>query len=433
MKPLLIILKTLIVGYLWGILFIDGIRVLLLIKWRFDILMEEHWSLLIDKWNSGAPISNSEVGFFLVVVSSIPLFLAGWVGLSILKWGKTLKRIILSPLYLYRKLRLKSKPTVVVKKKAINDEAKVIKKPSTPIKKAPVKRPMLPSETLMQSKLNSKPTTSSTYSSTPSSMAKKKQDEPINHALFNFDEDDFDLDFDFEKKDTSKTQEDSIPSALIVDEPRTPKNKPEKNRTTDSSNKNREKPSHNSKKENNNNNSKKHTDEDAQIKESHTPVIDVLNQKGYDIIPSSIIKNIKVDCIGVSKNQILVCVVDKEVGDWLADEERFNDDEPLWFSESSHRISPVRQVDIVCDALKSKLATSDINYDIIPHVIIQSGNIINAEDMFEIWADLNVNVTRINRGSPKEIRLFSKTVENCEEKTEESSLEKLKKLIRSIA
>ena len=53
--------------------------------------------------------------------------------------------------------------------------------------------------------------------------------------------------------------------------------------------------------------------------------------------------------------------------------------------------------------------------------------------MFEIWADLNVNVTRINRGSPKEIRLFSKTVENCEEKTEESSLEKLKKLIRSIA
>ena len=221
MKPLLIILKTLIVGYLWGILFIDGIRVVMLIKWHFDILLEEHWQLLTDKWNSGAPISNSEVGFFLVAISSIPMFIAGWIGLSLLHWGKTLKRIVLSPLYLYRKLRLKSKPTVVVKKKAISDEAKTIKKPATPVKKVQVKRPPLPSETLMQAKLNNRPTTSQTSYSIPQTpTAKKKQEEPINHALFNFDEDDFDLDFDFEKKDTSKTQEDTIPTALMVDEPK---------------------------------------------------------------------------------------------------------------------------------------------------------------------------------------------------------------------
>ena len=161
--------------------------------------------------------------------------------------------------------------------------------------------------------------------------------------------------------------------------------------------------------------------------------MDVLTQKGYDIIPSSIIKNTTVDCIAVSKNQILVCIVDKETGDWLADEEKFNDDEPLWFSESSHRISPVRQVEIVCDVLKTKLAVTDMKFEIIPHVIIQAGNIINAEDMFEIWNDLNINVTRINRGSPKEIRLFSKAIENCDDKIDNSSLEKLKKLIRSIA
>lgn len=439
MKPLLIILKILIVGYLWGILFIDGIRVILLIKWHFDIILEEHWSLLADKWNSGAPISNSEVGFFLVVISSIPLFIAGWVGLSMLHWGKTLKRIALSPLYLYRRLRLKSKPTVVVKKKAINDEAKTIKKPSTPIKKAPVKRPMLPSETLMQSKLNNRPVNPQPIYSAPQTpaSAKKKQEEPITHALFNFDEDDFDLDFDFEKKEPSK-KEDSIPSALVVDEPKTePRTidaKPEKTKSTDTQNKPREKTPHNKKDNNsNNNNSKKRNEEDSLIKESHTPVIDVLNQKGYDIIPSSIIKNITVDCIAVSKDQMLVCVVDKEVGDWLADEEKFNDDEPLWFSESSHRISPVRQAEVVCDTLRTKLATSDLNYEIIPYVVIQAGNIINAEDMFEIWSELNINVTRINRGSPKEIRLFSKSIENCDEKSDSNSLEKLKKLIRSIA
>lgn len=108
MKPLIIILKTLIVGYLWSIIFIDGIRVLLLINWHFDILLSEHWRLLKYKWNSGAPISNSEIGFFIVIVSSIPLWLTGWVGLCLLKWERLVKRVTMSPVYAYRKLKLKT-------------------------------------------------------------------------------------------------------------------------------------------------------------------------------------------------------------------------------------------------------------------------------------------------------------------------------------
>jgi hypothetical protein len=126
-------------------------------------------------------------------------------------------------------------------------------------------------------------------------------------------------------------------------------------------------------------------------------------------------------------------LVDKEVGDWLADEEKFNDEEPLWFSESSHRISPVRLVDVVCDALRTKLSVTDMKFKVIPHVVIQSGNVINAEDMFEIWEEMNINVTRINRGSPKEIRLFSKAIETCEAKVDKDTLEKLRKLFRSMA
>ena len=145
------------------------------------------------------------------------------------------------------------------------------------------------------------------------------------------------------------------------------------------------------------------------------------------------IKNTKIDYVAVSKNQLILCLIDKEVGDWLADEEKFNDEEPLWFSESSHRISPVRKVDVARDILKTKLAVTDMKYEIITYVIIQAGNIINAEDMFEIWSNMNINVTRINRGSPKEIRLFSKTIDNCDGKTDGSNLEKLKKLIRSLA
>lgn len=385
-------------------------------------------------------MTNSELGFFMIIASSIPLWLAGWVGLCLVKWERLLKKVFLSPLYLFRKITLKTKPPVVVKKKSIAEETKVVKK--TPIiKKAPVKRPPLPSATLMQSNINSNLMASPAGRTSSYTPGKKEPEAPINHALFNFDDDDFDLDFDFEKKDKKPDIDDSIPSALMVDEPKTIETVPaavveEKTKNTPAPSKNQEKPAPQNKKDNAQPRNKSADMPAAQampIKESHTPVLDVLNQKGFDVIPSAIIKNTTIDYIGVSKNQLFLCLIDKEAGDWLADEEKFNDEEPLWFSESSHRISPVRKIDVARDILKTKLAVGDMNFEIIAYVIIQAGNIINAEDMFEIWNNMNVNVTRINRGSPKEIRLFSKSLDNCEEKTDKNTLEKLKKLIRSLA
>ncbi len=435
MKPLIIILKTLLVGYLWSIVFIDGIRVLLLINWHFDILLSEHWRLLGYKWNSGAPISNSEIGFFIIVVSSIPLWLAGWVGLCLVKWENFVKKVVLSPLYAYRKITLKTKAPVVVKKKSIAEEPKVVKK--TPIiKKAPMKRPPLPSATLLQSNINNNLSSMGARASSGYTPGKKDAAEvPTNHALFNFDDDDFDLDFDFEKKDKKPDIDDSIPSALVVDKPEPIEAEVIKDFESEVAPKPHQDkgPISNNKKDNQPKNKSQDINTPTPIKESHTPVLDVLNQKGYDVIPSAIIKNTTIDYIAVSKNQLILCLVDKEMGDWLADEEKFNDEEPLWFSESSHRISPVRKVDIARDILKTKLAVGDMNFEIISYVVIQSGNIINAEDMFEIWSNMNINVTRINRGSPKEIRLFSKSIDNCEEKTDKNTFEKLKKLIRSLA
>jgi hypothetical protein len=438
LKPLAIILKTLIVGYLWSIVFIDGLRVVLLINWHFDIFLKEHWLLLGEKWNSGEPITASEVGFFLILLSSIPLLFAGWIGLCLVKWKRFFKHVIYSPLYLYRKLTLKTKPTVVIKKKSIKEETPVIKN-TTVIKKTAVKPQPLPSATLMQSNIYTKQAqaTSSITAPRPSSSytpAKKKQEAPVNHALFNFDEDDFDFDFDFDKKEKTKPAETPPPAILTPDESASDfeerfdniKKEEKHNKQHDKpSNKKENKPK---KEEHLNNN----TDANPN-RESQTPVIDVLTQKGYDLIPSVIIKSTKVDCIAVSKDSLFVCLVDKEVGDWLADEEKFNDEEPLWFSESSHRISPVRLVDVVCDALRTKLSVTDMKFKVIPHVIIQSGNVINAEDMFEIWEEMNINVTRINRGSPKEIRLFSKAIETCEAKADKDTLEKLRKLFRSMA
>jgi len=419
LKPLLIILKTLLIGCLWSIIFLDGLRVVMLINWHFDIFLKGHWSLLSQKWNSGASMSRSEILFFLIIVTSIPLWLSGWIGLCLIKWEHYLKKVIFSPLYLIKKLTLKTKPPVVVKKKSISEETKVIKKAPV-IKKVAVKRPPLPSATLMQSNINTQRSAASAYPT----ASKKNPEITTNHALFNFDEDDFDLDFDFDKPSKNINSPENIPSALKVDdEPQEYKQEEER----------KEIKPHQDKKNNREQPKQKAGRQEQAQKESHTPVLDELKQKGYDIITSAIIKGTNIDYIAVSKNEILLCLVDKEIGDWLADEERFNDEEPLWFSESSHRISPVRKIDVAREILKNKLATTDMNFNITSYVIIQAGHIINAEDMFEIWDGMNINVTRINRGTPKEIRYFPKVLDVCEEKTNKETIEKLKKLVRSLA
>ena len=432
LKPLLIILKTLIIGLLWSIVFIDGIRVLLLINWHFDIFLREHWRLLAEKWNSGSRISRSEIAFFLVIVSSIPLWLAGWIGLSIVKWKRLFDKLLKWPLSLYKKLTLKKKAPVVIKKKSITEETKIVQKNAPVTKKAPLKKPPLPSATLLKSNINNSLSTPSVATSNYQPASKKNPEAPTTHALFNFDEDDFDLDFDLNTKDKEDV-EDSIPSALVADEPK----KQKKENDNDILDIEAEKVDHKAKAKQNprKENAPKHKNNDSQnnSRESYTPVLDDIKQKGYDIISPAIIKNITIDYIAVSKQQLILCLVDKETGDWLADEENFNDEEPLWFSESSHRISPVRKVDIARDILKTKLAIAEMNFDIIPYVIIQSGNIINAEDMFEIWNGKNVNVARIGRGSPKEIRQFTRVLETCEEKTDKNTFDKLKKLIHSLA
>lgn len=161
--------------------------------------------------------------------------------------------------------------------------------------------------------------------------------------------------------------------------------------------------------------------------------MDIIKQKGYEVISRVTIKNTVIDYVGVSGDRICLCLLDREPGDWLADEERFNDEEPLWFSESSHRISPVRKIDLAKQALLDKLDNAEMSFTVDAFVVVQIGNIINAEDMFEIWDDLNINVTRIDRGTPKEIKLFARTLAEAEKTIPASKLDKVMKLIRSMS
>ena len=139
-----------------------------------------------------------------------------------------------------------------------------------------------------------------------------------------------------------------------------------------------------------------------------------------------------VDFIGVSEDKICLFLVDKESGDWLADEELFNGEEPLWFSESSHRVSPVRKLNVVRNAVKPLLEKEGFEQTLESYVVIQMANIINADDMFEIWKNMEINVTRINRGAPKEIPLLSKTLAEAEGTLAHKEVERLRKVLKNL-
>ncbi len=418
LKPLLILMRIAFVGVFWSVFFLEGIRVIMLRNWHFDIIRTSHWQYAWDLWLSGWVINDAkEWAFILIILTFIPLWLTGWAALSMIKWEKGLIWLLKQPSVLIRKyffqpVKIIAKGTGVspVKRKKSYKEV----------------RPKSLRTPLDERYYDNKPTpvTVTNTQRAPAKAEPAKEPAKFDHSLFKFDEDD-DFDFDFDAfDDTSKEKEKETKPAPVA-EP-TPA------------------PAKNNKKDKNKKSSANKTPAPQQAQAATTPAptqrqgnsnstLEVLRQKGYEVITGVTVKNNLIDFVGVAENQICLCLIDKEPGDWLADEERFNDEEPLWFSESSHRISPVRKVDISRQALIEKLNAADMKYEIKAFVVEQIGNIINAEDMFEIWEDMDINVTRIDRGTPKELKLFSKTLEEAFEKISSDKLEKIKKIIRNIA
>ncbi len=76
---------------------------------------------------------------------------------------------------------------------------------------------------------------------------------------------------------------------------------------------------------------------------------------------------------------------------WLADEEKFNDEEPLWFSEQTHELSPAY---VLREYVRS---STKWNRSRMVVVMMDGAVVINAEDMVEIWDDMQIKVISMSR------------------------------------
>ena len=443
LKPLLILIRIIAVGLFWSIFFLEGIRIIMLQNWDFDIFNVEHWLYAWNLWLNGWIIDDpKEWAFILIIITFLPLWLTGWAALSVISWEKIVLHLLAIPLALLKKYFLK--PVKIIKNTAIQKTKK--KKSYKEIRprsigvvlddsyyktgknnKAPT--PSLPKEKTPLAEKETK-TSVSAPAKIPSFIeaeSKPENEGTFDHSLFQFDDDD-DFEFNIDAYDTTPEEKSKTSAkAPVVNKKENNKSAPKAAKKENTENK---KVPTNSKKSSIPNN----TEAPNRPTKPANTTLDVLKQKGYEVLTATTIKSTIIDFIGISNDQINLCLIDKENGDWLADEERFNDEEPLWFSESSHRVSPVRKVDLARQELQNKLTEAGMDdIKINAFVIIQMGNIINAEDMFEIWNNMNIFVTRIDRGSPKELKLFAKAVDDVSSPLDKEKGEKLKKIIRNIA
>lgn len=464
MKPLLVLARITFVGCLWSIIFIEGIRVILLEHWRFDIFWPAHWAYAWGLWQSGWVIDTpKEWAFILILLAFIPLWLTGWIALSLVPWENLVFKVLSWPLK-FLKGSVEPLAQAVANSTPIVTKKKSYKEVRPTGKRVPIYDYNTPSSTTapVVASVSATPASlpTSSYVSNPVKDRAVSARETLNHTIFDLDDedDDFDLDIDsFDKSDIFKIdsnkkktedkdeytgarkkesmsvkksakfdldEEDDDEDLENYEPPHAPKRK--------TSAHNDEEPLY--PKKDNQLKSEKiiKPERTTQTKQSGGAIGDILEEKGYDVLRNIQLKKILLDYVAVSSDSLLICLIDKESGDWLADEESFNDEEPLWFSESSHRVSPVRKVDLAREKIEKVLEDSNLGLDVKPYVIVISGNIINAEDMQDTWSDMKVQVVRFAKGSPTDLLPLSKAVDKAEKRLSQNDFNELKKLLKKI-
>jgi len=96
----------------------------------------------------------------------------------------------------------------------------------------------------------------------------------------------------------------------------------------------------------------------------------------------------------VHNTDMVIVYLDKHIDGQsvLADEEKFDDESPLYFSESSHWVSPVYLLQLASHGIRQVLRSHGMKEPIIQCVCLTNTYIINKEDMLAKWDWLNVTM-----------------------------------------
>ena len=368
--------RNLLVGFIWGLFFfVWWLNGFYQNNWRFNVFSLESWSYIYNEFIGGWVISATSDWIFLwVLILAIPVFIIGWNICVKIRWRKTIGNFFKSIWYFFKKLWYQARGTKpLVGKKKI----KYVKKKS--YKKVRPK-PLHVTQKSMERAAKERANFSS--ASTPSQPISNIGDNNMRSNAF---------------ASTSEgvlgASANTIPSFLddddfsniSLDDIQLPAREP--------------------------------LDED---------IAQILVQGHYVVIADAKIGSTDVDFVAVDQDRIFVLVSDNEKGDWLADEEKFNNEDPLWFSESSHRVSPIFKMNADIKSFAERLQSQGLSYQVIPVLVEKEGILINAEDMQDTWKEMGIIVCRTHLGGPDELPSVAQSFPATENPAEAADIEQIR-------
>ncbi|MBQ9090462.1 MAG: hypothetical protein IJY58_05390 [Alphaproteobacteria bacterium] len=372
--------RTLLVGFIWGFIFLWWfIRNFFLENWQFDFFSLDvnpeketvGWLFLFDEFRKGWVIKDrSTVIFFVVLILAPILFVFGWRFFLKIEWLKLLRRNVNRVIYFLtggEKIQKKQTSVIPLNKKTskttrprpIDSAVRPVVKESE--LKVPVDEPMASGGTPKPSHYGSQDMFGAASEQKKSFSS---SDSPFNRG-FNLPS--MNQGFSIAPTTESNWQDKMDPFGGSMDDILLSDIKlPERKKL-----------------------------------EENIP--ELFDNAGYTVLQNVLIGGRPIDYLAVGEQRIVVAVEDTQAGDWLADEERFNGEDPLWFSESSHRVSPIFQLLETVKGFTSRLSENGYTGAVVPLFIERAGIIINAEDMLTTWKDLSVIVCRTELGGPDEL------------------------------
>ena len=337
--------------------------------WHFKIFSVNHWVYLWNQFKSGWVIkTSSDWIFFMAVVLMIPVFCLLWWGAVKISWRKSFMIVFRT---------IKSWFTPKVTAETVQKKIKIKSKAShKKVRPRPMNQALRPATKQTGRTMDA----GSAVSSAPKQPAfVQEQDEPE----FNPNE--------MAPANVDLTQTPAFMNEEISNIPLEDIKLPEQPR----------------------------------LEENLTEVLIAAN---YQVVKDVQLGEVPVDYVGVSAKNVVLCLTDKEKGDWLADEEFFNGEEPLWFSENAHRISPIYRLLTEAKTFAKKMADKGLTQTVIPILIEKEGVIINAGDMAEVWKKMSVVVCRTDLGGPEELPSFGGALPVADDKGSEADLNMVRSL-----
>ena len=371
--------RTLFIGIAVWLLFfrwwLDGFLVR---NWRFPLFSSKSWRYLVNEFKSGWQITSISDWIFVLSLFISPLiFLLLWYFACKINWNKWGKKI-------WKGVRW---PIFVQKRKKLNKSVAAYT-PKHPVNPSATYRPSAMPRSGLQN--NPLPTPSKTFLNNTTAMGRFNPQEGFSAKEFN--------------------EPDSFPAS-----PSYPVSEPSFPRQETLTRKDFEEMA----------NTPISDIKIPQMEPVEENISDILEKAGYTLIHKNILDTHET-LLAASANKLWLILYDTETGDWLADEESFNDEDPLWFSETDHRVSPVFQLKMWTNQLQQKLGQL---IQVHPLLIEKAGVIINAEDMMKTWNDLAVTVCRTSEGGPVELPTITEIFKEPQEKISPDVLEELKSML----